>query len=147
MDDQNLLVTQIAQNHLKDIYIYIYIYIYSFGGNFYFYRRETFTNTSNTFTQQKLRMSTTPESTCIIILTSWLVIPLRLSNFYSVSLADIFQTEFSPNWEICEVPFDDLSCVLQKEKKPQLENSNCNNVEEIWSSVIDVTLQRLQYIS
>jgi len=27
MDDQNLLVTQIAQNHLKDIYIYIYIYI------------------------------------------------------------------------------------------------------------------------
>jgi len=66
MDDQNLLVTQIAQNHLKDIYIYIY----SFGGNFYFYRRETFTNTSNTFTQQKLRMSTTPESTCIIILTS-----------------------------------------------------------------------------
>ena len=40
----------------------------------------------------------------------------------------------SPNWEICEVPFDDLSCVLQKEKKPELENSNCNNVEEICSS-------------
>ena len=51
-----------------------------------------------------------------------------------MSLAAVFQSEFSPNWEICEVPFDDLSCVLQKEKKPELENSNCNNVEEICSS-------------
>ena len=59
---------------------------------------------------------------------------MRLSSFYSVSLADVFQSEFSPNWGICEVPFDDLSCVLQKEKKTKLENSNCNNVEEICSS-------------
>ena len=51
-----------------------------------------------------------------------------------MSLAAVFQSEFSPNWEICEVPFDDLSCVLQKEKKPELKNSNCNNVEEICSS-------------
>ena len=53
------------------IYMYIYLkdkYIYSFGGNFYFYLRETFTNTSNIFTQERLCMSTTPESTCIIIL-------------------------------------------------------------------------------
>ena len=47
---------------------YIYIYIYSFDGNFYFYLREAFTNTSNIFTQEKLCMSTTPESTCIVIL-------------------------------------------------------------------------------
>ena len=44
------------------------MHMYSFGGNFYFYLRETFSNTNCTFTQGKLCMSTTPESTCIIIL-------------------------------------------------------------------------------